>query len=240
MAGKSPSAVSTCPPMNLVNSSQVPEQFPFSSSLPWVSSLRLCSEVPGLQPLLSGGCCPTCKGMSVPRDACASPVNSKGCWEAPVTHAKIRDIYFMAVITALPEKECDLGDCGSCPFLVWICLLLSALTPFQWQCAECKLLISYGQTGCGCLENSTREMIEIQGDRRKNGLGQLHPGIFAPIHFWFCKVIYEKLSKQGETSLSPFCKGGYSTDKATWTGSWGNEVRWTRSGLVDYGLFKYL
>lgn len=111
----------------------------------------------------------------------------------------------MAVITALPEKECDLGDCGS-----WICLLLSAVIAFLWQCVGCKLLMSYRQTGCGCLENVTREMIKIQGDRKKNGLGQLHPSwffFFSPGMFWFYKVIYEKFSKQGETSVSPFLQG---------------------------------
>lgn len=55
MAGKSPSAVSKCPPMNLVNSSQGPGRFPFSSSLPWVFRLTLCSEVPGLQPVSGRG-----------------------------------------------------------------------------------------------------------------------------------------------------------------------------------------
>lgn len=30
---------------------------------------------------------------------------------------------------------------------------------------------------------------------------------FSPGMFWFCKVIYEKLSKQGETSVSPFLQG---------------------------------
>lgn len=110
----------------------------------------------------------------------------------------------MAVITALPENERDLGGCGSWPLLARICLLLSAVIPFQWQCVECKLLMSYRQTGCGRLENIMREMIKIRGNGRKNGLGQLHPGGFAPGTFWFCKVIYEKLSKQGETSVSPF------------------------------------
>lgn len=51
MAGKSPSAASKCPPMNLVNSSQGPWQFPFSSSLPWVFRLKLSSDVSAIQPV---------------------------------------------------------------------------------------------------------------------------------------------------------------------------------------------
>lgn len=87
---------------------------------------------------------------------CAFPVNSLGFWmEAPVTHTKIRDIYFMAVITAL-KKECDLGDYGSWPSPVWICLWLSAVIAFQRQCVECKLQMSYRQTGCRCPESITR------------------------------------------------------------------------------------
>lgn len=88
---------------------------------------------------------------------CAFPMNSEGFWmEAPVTHTKIRDIYFMAVITVLQKKECDLGGDGSWAGPVWICLWLSAVIPFQRQCVECKLLKSYRQTGCGCLESTTR------------------------------------------------------------------------------------
>lgn len=69
-------------------------------------------------------------------------MDAEGCWMgAPVTHAQIRDIYFMAVITALQDKECDLGDYGSWPGLVWICLLLSVVIPFQKQCVECMLLM---------------------------------------------------------------------------------------------------
>ena len=116
------------------------------------------------------------------------PHEFKGLLGAPVTHTKIRDIYFMAVITALPEKECDLGDCGSWPVLVWICLLLSAIIPFQWQCIECKLLMSCRQTGCGCLENITREMIKIQGTGGRMGLDSCIQGFLPLIRFGFARL----------------------------------------------------
>jgi len=53
------------------------------------------------------------------------PHEYKGLLGAPVTHAEIRDIDFMAVITAFPEKECDLGDwqlaCFSINLFIAVC-----------------------------------------------------------------------------------------------------------------------
>lgn len=34
-----------------------------------------------------------------------------------------------------------------------------------------------------------------------------------PIVFWCCKVTCEKFSKQGESSVSPFCKAGWLPDR---------------------------
>lgn len=103
-----------------------------------------------------------------------------------VTHTEIRDIYFMAVITALPGNERDLGGCGSWPFLARICLLLSAVIPFQWQCVECKLLMSYRQTGCGRLENIMRDMIKIRGGREEEWAWTAASRGFCP---WYVLVL---------------------------------------------------
>lgn len=63
--------------------------------------------------------------------------------------------------------------------LVQIRSWLSAVIPLQWQCAGCQFLRIYGQAGCGYPENITKELIKVQGSRRKNRFGQLHPGVFA-------------------------------------------------------------
>lgn len=162
MAGKSPSAVSKCPPMNLVNGSQGLWQFPFSSSLPWVFWLQLCSDVSGIQPA---------SGRSSGWAACCH------LWRVDIWHASLR-----TAVSAQQQKGDNHEGSHHLPQLVLVRIhsLLSAVIPFQWQCAGCKFLRSYWQAGCGCLENITREMIKIQGSRRKNRPGQIHPGVFCP------------------------------------------------------------
>lgn len=93
------------------------------------------------------------------------------------------------------------------------CSLLSAVIPFQWQCAGCQFLRSLA---VGVQKTPQGRWSKSRDQGGRIGLGNCIQGVL-PMVFWCCQVTCEKFSKQGETSVSPFCKAGCLTDRAIFT-----------------------